>query len=115
MGKQIPIQPPRVVSQAALANSVQASASGCLVFGLSGYNSKASAQFIQLHDASTTPADTAVPVFNMTVPSLSNFSVDFGLAGMPFVNGVYVCNSSTAPTKTIGSADCQFFVLETLP
>jgi len=115
MGISIPFQPANNATQAALANQLQASASGCTVWGVAGYNSKASAQFIQLHDSATTPADTAVPAFNLTVPASSNFSIDFGVYGMTFKNGVYICNSSTAPTKTIGAADCQFFVRESLP
>jgi len=112
MGLNIPNQPPRNAASAALATQLQAATQGCVVWGVAGYNSKATAQFIQLHDIASTPADTAVPVFNITVPATSNFSIDFGMYGMQFVNGVYVCNSSTAPTKTIGSADCQFFVRE---
>lgn len=100
---------PRNATQAALANSIQASAVPSIVYGLAGYNSKASAQFIQIHDSATAPADTAVPAINITVAATSNFSIDFGFYGMNFVNGVYVCNSSTAATKTIGAADCQFF------
>ena len=38
-----------------------------------------------------------------------NFSIDFGVYGMAFVNGLYVANSSTAATLTAGAADCQFF------
>lgn len=73
-----------------------------------GYNSKGSAQFIQLHDAASLPSDTAVPKYVATVAASSNFSIDFVVESRNFVNGIVVCNSSTGPTKTIGSADCWF-------
>lgn len=88
------------------AASLVVSAVGVTVYGLSGYNSKASAQFIQLHDASSLPADTAIPSFIMTVGANSNFSYYFGDKGRQFQSGCVVCNSSTGPTKTIGLADC---------
>jgi hypothetical protein len=75
------------------------------VISIVGYNSKGSAQFIQLHDSATLPADTAVPVYTFTVAATSNFSIDVPITGIPFTNGIVICNSSTGPTKTIGSAD----------
>ena len=78
------------------------------LYGISGYNSKNAPQFIQLHDAVTLPADTAVPAVMFQVPALSPFSIDYGVNGRLFGNGVVVCNSSTGPTKTIGAADCWF-------
>ena len=80
------------------------------LYGLSGYNSLASPQFIQIHDAGSLPADTAVPVVIVSVAASSNFSVDFGENGRTFSNGVVVCNSTTGPTKTIGAANCWFDV-----
>ena len=99
----------RSVSQAAYANSKQVAVQPSVLYGLAGYNSNAAAQFIQIHDSATAPLDGVAPAFNITVPAASNFSIDLGLRGMSFVNGIYVCNSSTAQTKTIGAADCQFF------
>ena len=79
------------------------------LYGLSGYSSRGSAQWIQIFDAATLPADqTLVPVITFTVATVANFSLDFGLRGRFFESGIVVCNSSTGPTKTIGSADCWF-------
>lgn len=96
-------------SVAALSASAQLSTAPAVLYGIAGYNSKISAQFIQLHDSATTPVDTAVPLISIAVAASSNYSIDFGRYGMNFVNGVYACNSSTTATKTIGAADCQFF------
>lgn len=62
--------------------------------------------------AVATPGVTAIsatsPVLVITVPSASNFTITLPAEGVYFSTGIVVCNSSTGPTKTAGSADCYF-------
>lgn len=97
-----------VATTAYAASLILKAAAGTLV-SVSGYSSKASAQFIQIHDSATLPANTAVPIVLLYIPAgTTSFAFDIPLTGMPFANGITVCNSSTGPTKTLGSADCWF-------
>jgi hypothetical protein len=101
----------RVNSAAYEASHILKASAGKLI-GLFGYNS-GPAQFYQLHDSATLPADAAVPALTFTVPTLSNFSLDLPPTGLDFIHGIVVCNSSTGPTKTIGSGD-SFFTAEVI-
>lgn len=101
---------PNNATTTALAASLVVKAKPGTLYGFSGVNNKASAQYIQVHDAAALPADTAVPKIVFTVPASSNFTFDFGMYGRRFPTGIVICNSSTLATKTIGAADCWFDV-----
>ena len=78
------------------------------LFGFSGTNTKASAQFILAFDATTIPQAGAVPKFVMTAAASSDFWVSWTPGWRDFSDGCVLCNSSTAATLTIGAADCWF-------
>lgn len=80
------------------------------LFGLSGFNSKGSAQFVLVFDLPSAALLTAasIPVVVVTAPTVANFSVDFGFYGRAFRSGIVIANSSTSATLTAGSADCWF-------
>jgi len=94
----------------AYAASIIAKASAGVLYMITGFNSRASGQFIQLHDSATLPVDASVPKLIFYVEAKSNFSLDMGKYGRYFTTGIVICNSSTGPTKTIGAADCWFDV-----
>jgi hypothetical protein len=78
---------------------------------VNGYNSKTTGQFIQLHNTvAVPPSNGSVPVMIFYVPAQSNFSLDLGNYGRYFSTGMFIVNSSTGPTLTIGSSDCWFDV-----
>lgn len=85
-----------------------------ILYGLTVYNSSTSAQFILLFDANTLPADGVIPDVVLVVGAGGTSATVGGLQtwdwvpGRGFHTGIVVCNSSTAVTKTIGSANCWF-------
>lgn len=96
------------LASSALEASHVIKASAGRLFQLTGVNTKTSAQYIQVFNSTTVPADSTAPVLLAYVPAGANFSFDFGAIGRYFSTGIAVSNSSTAATKTIGSADCWF-------
>lgn len=92
---------------ARLSSSIVAKTGPGILYGFTVTNTKASAQYVLLFDASTLPADGAVPILAKSVPA--NDAVGFSwLPGRTFGVGLIICNSSTNTSKTIGSADCLF-------
>ena len=106
LGETRNLVPLNIHSNVYEASRVVKSGTGIL-YGFSVYNSKAGTQFILVFDAATLPAEGSAPAAVFTVPASSNLGVNW-LPGRTFQNGCVICNSSTGPTKTIGSADCWF-------
>jgi hypothetical protein len=96
----------RVNSAAYEASHVLRTKAGVLMT-LQGYNS-GPAQFIQLFDSITVPANGVAPIWVQAVAATSNFTMQVPTTGMPFTTGLAVSNSTTGPTKTLGASDCYF-------
>ncbi len=96
---------PTNATTTAYATNLVVKASAGTLFGLSGFNSLASAQWVQIHNAASLPADAAVPAVLIYVEATKPFSIDFGVYGRRFSTGIVVCCSTTGPTKTIGAAN----------
>lgn len=90
-----------------LANSLIVKTGAGVLYGFTVSNTNASAQFVQVFDAATVPADGAVPILSLSVPGGNGTGFNW-IPGRAFLVGMVLCNSSTQATKTIGSADCLF-------
>lgn len=96
------------LSAAYEASSVSKASAGVL-YGIYGYNSKASSQWILIINSASVPIDgAATPLVAINVPAQSNFSFDAGKHGIYCSAGIIWCNSTAATpfTKTLGAADC---------
>lgn len=91
------------------ASHVIKSSAGIL-YSLLCYNSSATPQFLETFNSTTLPADgtTAITV-PVSCAATSNCTLDFSPYGKYYSTGIVWSNSSTSPTKTIGSANmfCQ--------
>lgn len=92
-----------------LANSVVVPGR-IVVYGFTVYSSSAAAQWVQVFDANTVPADGAVPLFAWNLAAHTGVGFGWQDQGRQFQTGLVICNSSTETTKTIGSADTFFDV-----
>lgn len=93
----------------ALAASITVKSGQGILYGFTVLNTNSSAQYVQVFDARTLPAEGIVPVVVFKVNGADDKGVQW-LPGRTFRQGIVLCNSSTPDTKTIGAADCFFDV-----
>jgi hypothetical protein len=106
----LPEELPISANSVALGSSLVAFVGQGRLMGFTVSNTKVSSQFIQVFDASSLPADTAVPILSIDIATVISKSVSFVPGGRWMRQGCVICNSSTQGTKTIGAADCLFDV-----
>ena len=99
-------------SSGGLVNKILAISGRARLFGFSGVNTNASAQFILGFDLErgSVPANGAVPDFVTKAPANDNFWMRWAPSWREQFQGLWLCNSSTAGSLTIGAADCTFDV-----
>lgn len=88
------------------AASAVVTTSPARLYSVSGYSSGAT--YILIFDATSLPAEGETALLTLVVNG-GQFYFDLQ-DGLLMSTGIVVCNSSTAVTKTIGSADTQFVV-----
>ena len=96
------------VGSAVVGSSLVIKASAGTLYGLYVFNTGTVDQYIQVHNTTTLPADTAVPILTIPLYAGGVLFLDYGEYGIPFAVGMVACNSTTIGTKTIGAADCWF-------
>jgi len=91
-------------SQGLIASAVVSTAPAH-VLEIRGVNTSASTRYVQMFNATSVPADAAVP-YTTPIPVApgGTFSLTFP-AGLLFSTGVCVATSSTAATKAVGAAE----------
>lgn len=105
MGGTVRIQgADRATNTGALAKSLVVSAVPGRLFSVSVWNNSVSDVYIQLHDAASLPADTAVPKLVFKCPADSEKARDY-VDGRIFTTGIVVAVSSSAATLTLTLTD----------
>lgn len=103
-GEQEGLRPYNYASRGLEKSAVVKTGSGVL-YGFTITNTNTTAQFVQVFDAATLPANGATPILAKSVPASDAVGFSW-LPGRTFFAGIVVCNSTTQATLTLGAADC---------
>ena len=98
-----------MVSNTTWDNDLIVRRGGGVMLGLLGSSKKTSAQWVMVFDSKTAVSDGTAPAIHpIFIAAEDNFYIEVPVRGMNFENGIYVANSTTDTTLTLGSADCWF-------
>lgn len=73
------------------------------LFSVTFYNTGPD-QYLQIFDSASAVANGTVPKIQLKILADSHGSVDF-VTSRIFTAGIYICNSTTSATRTVGSAN----------
>jgi len=86
-----------------LSNAIQAAAAPARLFSVTCYNNTAGVIYLQCHDKASAAAEGDAPKLLVKILPDTTGGFDWSSARI-FSNGIYICSSSTAATKTLGGA-----------
>ena len=90
-------------------NDLLVSAVGTVMLGLLGSSKNSADQYVMVFDSAAAVSNgTAPKIHPIFIAAEDNFYIEIPVRGMTFDNGIYVANSTTNTTLTLGSADCWF-------
>lgn len=105
LAKRDPADALSLVHMAALAASQVVKGSAGTLHSIVGFVASGEAGWIQVHDATSAPADTAVPELSYYVGAATDpQAVNIPLPGHVCAAGITLVWSTTGPTKTAGAA-----------
>lgn len=79
------------------------------LYSVTAFNNDTVTNFLQIFDAAALPADGAVPMALCSVLAGYATGLDWGTLGKKITNGIVICLSSTAATKTLVAGDVALF------
>jgi hypothetical protein len=74
------------------------------------YNNNAAVRYAMLFDSASLPADGAAPLWMQSMAAATSVVKELAWPpdGLWFQNGIWICISTTASTKTLAAADLIF-------
>ena len=99
---------------AAAVKSAVISATPATLIDIQVENVTAGVKYVQLFDAASVPADTAVPTMCFAIAASGTLNIS--LNGVPerFATGICIASSSTQATKTLSATSDIFFTARTV-
>lgn len=102
----LPEELPRNAFTPALAASLVVFSGAGRLLGFTVSSTRASSQFIQVFNATSLPANGAIPLLSVDLATVTSKGIAFDPYGRWFTIGCVIGNSTTQGSLTTGSADC---------